>query len=240
VIVNEALARRLWNGDALGKRLMVPGREGPIPAEVVGVARDSKYWTLGETIAPTVYLAHGQRYRSEMTLHARTTDTGITSQVIKREMRRLAPEVFVDIKPMTAAIAVAVWPARIGAAGTGAFRVVAMLLATLGVYGLVSFAVVQRTRELGIRKAVGARTWDIIRLIVGDSVVLTAAGLGIGLGAGTLGSIVLRGFIAGISPMDPATLIAVPVLVMGASIAASALPTLRAARVDPLVTLRTN
>jgi predicted permease len=238
VIVNETLARRLWNGDALGKRLMVPGSEGPIPAEVVGVAGDSKYWTLGETIAPTVYLPHQQRFRSEMTLHARTANMRITTEVIKREMRQLAPEVFVDIKPMTEAIAVAVLPARIGAACTGAFGVVAMLLAALGVYGLVSFAVVQRTRELGIRKAVGARTSDIVRLIVGDSVILTAVGLGTGLGMGALGAIVLRGFLAGVSPMDPATLITVPVLVIGAAIAASARPALRAARVDPLVTLR--
>ena len=139
---------------------------------------------------------------------------------------------------MAEAIAVAVWPARIGAACTGAFGVVAMLLATLGVYGLVLFAVVQRTRELGIRKAVGARTWDIVRLIVGDSVRLTAVGLGTGLGLGALGAVVLRGFLAGVSPMEPATLFAVPVLVMGAAIAASALPALRATRVDPLVTLR--
>ena len=99
-------------------------------------------------------------------------------------MRRLAPDVAVDIEPMTEAVAVAIVPAQIGAAGTGAFGVVAMLLSALGVYGLVLFAVVQRTREMGIRRALGARTSDNVRLIVGACFVFTALGLAIGLGIG--------------------------------------------------------
>jgi len=139
---------------------------------------------------------------------------------------------------MTEAVAVAVVPAQIGAAFSGAFGIVAMLLSALGVFGLVSFAVVQRTREMGVRKAIGARSPDIIRLVVGESIALTAVGLAVGLGVGSLGAIVLRGFLTGVSPVDPARLTTVAALVMCGALVASARPAWRAVRVDPLVTLR--
>ena len=234
VIVNETLARQFWNGIALGKRLTY-GRKS---VEVVGIVRDSKYGTLGETIGPTVYQPFRQNYVYMMTLHVRAEDLKATTDVINREMRRLAPDVAVDIETMTEAVSAAVLPAQIGAAGTGVFGMVAMLLSTLGVYGLVSFSVLQRTREIGVRKAIGARTSDIVRLVVGGSAGLSAIGLAIGLGAGALGAVLIGGFIFGVSPMDPATLAGVAVLVMSAALAASAVPALHAARVDPVVTLR--
>ncbi|MPY88105.1 MAG: FtsX-like permease family protein [Luteitalea sp.] len=234
VIVNETLARQFWDGDALGKHL----NPGPDSWEVVGIARDSKFRTLGETSAPAIYRPLRQAYESDMTLHVRTDHMQATGNVIEREMQRIAPEVAVDIEPMTEAVAVAVLPAQIGAAITGAIGMVAMLLSTLGVYGLVSFSVVQRTREIGVRKALGARTPDIIRLVVGGSAALTAVGLAVGLGVGALGANVLRGFLTGVSPMDPRTLTGVALLVMCAALVASALPARRASRVDPLITLR--
>ena len=234
VIVNETLARRLWSGDALGKRLTY----GKKSLQVIGVARDSKYRTLGETIAPTVYQPLLQAYMWQMTLHVRTADMKATTDVINREVRRLAPDAVVDIEPMTRAVSVAVVPAQIGAAATGACGVVAMLLSALGVYGLVSFVVVQRTREVAIRRAIGARTLDIVRLIVGGYVGFTALGLVIGLGVGALGAAALRGFLTGVTPIDPWTLAAVASVVMTAALTASALPALRATHVDPLITLR--
>ena len=115
---------------------------------------------------------------------------------------------------------------------------VAMLLAALGIYGLVSFSVVQRTREIGVRKAVGARTQDIVQLVVGGNAMLLAAGLCVGLGAGVLGAIGLRGFLTGVAPMDVVTLASASAVVAGAALLASLVPALRAARVDPLVALR--
>ncbi|MPY86805.1 MAG: FtsX-like permease family protein [Luteitalea sp.] len=234
LIVNETLARQFWNGDVLGKRL----NPGPESWEVVGIVRDSKYWTLGETIAPTVYSPFRQAYAHNMTLHVRTTNVQTTTEVITREMQRLAPDVAVNIEPMTQAVAVAVLPTEIGAVFTAAIGIIAMLLSTLGVYGLVSFSVAQRTREIGVRKALGARTPDVIRLVVGGSAALTAVGLAVGLGVGALGANVLRGFLTGVSPMDPRTLTGVALLVMCAALVASALPARRASRVDPLITLR--
>ncbi len=237
-IVNDTLARRFWGGDAVGKRLRVPGSRGDRILEVVGIVRDSKYWTLGEKTAPTLYVPFRQAYASWMTLHIRTQDQRGTTDVVAREMRRLAPDVFVDISPMAETISVAVLPARIGAAVTAAFGLVAMLLSALGVYGLVAFSVAQRTREIGLRKAIGARTSDLIRLIVGENVVLALTGLGAGMVVGVLGANVLRTFIAGVSPADPITLGATGMLVCGAALAASALPAMRAAVVNPLVVLR--
>ncbi|MGH8638374.1 MAG: FtsX-like permease family protein, partial [Burkholderiales bacterium] len=231
------LARQFWTGHAIGKRLRVPGPSGRV-AEVVGIVRDSKYWTLGEEIAPTVYFPFRQTYARWMTLHARTRDVRGTIQVITREMRRRAPDVFVDVTPMVDTVSVAVLPARIGAWVTASFGVVAMLLAALGIYGLVAFSVAQRTREMGLRKAIGATTPDLIRLIVGENMLLTLLGLASGMVAGVLGANVLRTFIAGVSPMDPITLIASAMLVCGVALVASAAPAMRAAFVNPLIVLR--
>jgi putative ABC transport system permease protein len=231
-IVNETLARLLWNGNAVGKRLKSPD------VEIVGVVADSKYYTIGETISPALYRPYRQRLVTAMNLHIRTTSMAVATQAIRSELRRLAPGATADIKPMVQAVAVATLPARVGALVTGAFGVIAALLATMGIYGLVSFAVLQRMREIGIRKAIGARTSEIVRLIVGGSAALVSIGLAIGLALGILGGWALGGFIVETPPADPLTLVGVAVLVMSAAVIASAMPALRAARVDPLVVLR--
>ena len=173
-----------------------------------------------------------------MNLHIRTTNMPAAAQAVRTELRRLAPGVAPDIKPMVQATAAATMPSRAGALFTAGFGVIAALLATLGIYGMVSFSVVQRTKEIGVRKAIGAGTSQIVRLVVGGSATLVAAGLAIGLGLGILGGLALRGLIVATSPADPLTLAGVSLLVMSAAVAASAMPALRAARVDPLVTLR--
>jgi hypothetical protein len=234
VIVNQTLANQFWRGDALGKRLTY----GKRTVEIVGVVRDSKYWTLGETTVPTVYQPFRQTYTWMMTLHVRTIDSRATTAAITQEMRRLAPEVAVEIMPMTEAVGAAILPARIGAVATAASGVMAMLLSAVGIYGLISFLVVQRTREIGLRRAIGASTPAILRLVVGGATRLTVVGLLIGLCAGAAGGALLGGFIFGVSPGDLGTLISVAVLVMAATVFASAVPAWRAARVDPLVALR--
>jgi ABC-type antimicrobial peptide transport system permease subunit len=129
-------------------------------------------------------------------------------------------------------------PAQVGAVVTAAFGILAMLLAALGVYGLVAFSVAQRTVEMGVRKAVGARTADLIRLVVSENVTLASIGLAAGLGAGVLGANLLRAFITGVSPTDPLTLGGAALVVTGASLAAAGWPAWRASRVNPLVILR--
>jgi predicted permease len=233
-IVNETLARRLSSGPALGQHLRVFDRD----VQVVGVVRDSKYWTLGETSRPTIYLPFQQHYFRYLTFHVRTANRTAVTALLTADVRRVAPEVFVDVSPMTDVLSVAVFPARVGAAVTGAFGVLAMMLAALGVYGLVAFNVAQRTAEIGVRKVVGARAIDLVALIVSENALLAGTGLVVGLGLGTLGANLLRSFITDVSPLDPLTLTGTAVLVMGVTLAASASPALRAVRVDPLVVLR--
>jgi putative ABC transport system permease protein len=237
VIVNQTLAREFWDGDAIGKRLRIPGTPDRV-AEVVGIVRDSKYWTLGEEISPTVYLPFRQAYARWMTLHARTNDMRATIDAITQHVRREAPDVFVDVRPMAETVAGALLPARIGAFVTASFGAVAILLAALGVYGLVAFSVAQRTREIGVRKAIGADSWDLVRLVVGENLLLALTGLAAGMVLGVLGANFLRTFIAGVSPMDPITLAATATLVCAAALVASAFPAARAALVNPLIVLR--
>jgi predicted permease len=239
-VVNRTLADQFWKGDAVGKRMRFTGRRNVAhDLEVVGVVGDSKYWTLGETIEPAVYLpVHQADISDDLTLHVRTSNAAATADAISRELQRLTPGGLLETQSMTDAIAVAMLPARAGAAATGAFGALAALLAAIGIYGLVSFSVVQRTREIGIRRAIGAPTSQVVRLIVGGSVVLVIAGLTLGLALGVLGASALGGFIVGVSPADPLTLLAVSALVIAAALLSSALPALRAVRVDPLVALR--
>jgi putative ABC transport system permease protein len=229
-VVNETAARTFWNGQALGRRVD--------DFEVIGIARDTKYWTLGETVQPLVYTSFTQRPTREMDLNIRTTDVAATITALRSEMRRVAPDVFVDIKPLTAAVAVAILPAQVGATLTGAFGALAVMLATMGVYGVVSLTVAQRTREIGIRKAIGARTFDVVRLVVRGSVTLLAIGLAIGTLLGALGARALGGFIVGVSPMDPLTISITAMLVAGIVVLASALPAYWAAQVEPVETLK--
>ena len=230
VIVNETAARQFWNGNALGRR--VDNRE------VVGVVRDSKYWTIGETVRPLVYTAYLQRPEREVDVFVRTSDMVGTAKALRAEIARLDPTIFVDVKPMTDAVAVALVPAQAGAVLTSGFGALGTLLAMMGIYGLVAFTVAQRTREIGIRKAVGATTRDIVRLVVSGSAVPVGIGLVAGLGLGILGAAALGSFIVGVSPVDPLTIVVTTLLVVGTTLAASTLPALRAARVDPLRTLK--
>jgi putative ABC transport system permease protein len=229
-VVNETAARLFWNGQAVGRRVD--------DMEVVGVVRDTKYWTLGETVMPLVYTPFAQDPIRELNLNVRTSDVAGTTTALRAELRRLAPTLFVELKPLTTAIAVSILPAQVGAVLTGAFGALAAMLAMMGVYGLVSLMVAQRTREIGIRKAIGAGTIDVVRLVVRGSVTLVTVGLTLGTLLGVLGARALGGFIVGVSPMDPLTISVTAMLVIGTAVLASAVPALRAARVDPLRTLR--
>ena len=134
----------------------------------------------------------------------------------------------VDVQPMTDAVGAALVPAQVGAVATSGFGALGALLAMMGIYGLVAFTVAQRTREIGIRKAVGAHDDEIIRLVTFGSAVPVAIGLVLGLGVGALGAFALGGFIVGVSPVDPLTIAATTVLVLGPPLAASTVA--RAAR----------
>jgi predicted permease len=238
-IVNQTAARRFWNGQALGRRLKYAGRRDTFyEVEIVGVAADSKYWTLGEEIEPAIYLPFQQGEGSGVTLHARTSNPREAAQRIAQELQRLAPKAYADFKPMDEATAVAVMPARIGAVVTSAFAAMAILLSTMGVYGLVAFSVAQRTREIGIRRAVGATSLEIMRLVVGGTLRLVLLGLCGGLLLGILGAGALGSLMVGVSSSDPWVIGAATLLILAAALVSSVLPALRASRVEALIALR--
>jgi ABC-type antimicrobial peptide transport system permease subunit len=233
-IVNETMARQFWGSDALGQRVVFGERS----LEVVGIARDAKYRTLGEVTRPQIYLPLRQAYTFVVTLHARTVDPLATALAMTSALERLVPGAELEVESMTDAVAAAVLPAQIGATVTGVFGALALALATFGVYGLVSFSVIQRTREIGIRRAVGATSAHIVSLVVRDHRTIVGVGLALGLAMGAGGAVLLQAFLAGVGPTDAVALVSAVVLVSAAALAASALPALRATRGDPMAALR--
>ena len=235
VVVNQTLARQFWNDHAIGRRI----RYGSALAEVVGVVRDSKYWTIGEATSPTVYLAFRQvPALYPPTLHVRTRDPRGTGEGIRQAVQDLVPGRPAALTPMRDAVAVAALPARVGALVTGACGLLGALLATLGVYGLIAYIVVQRSREVAIRRAIGAPTIHIVRVVVGNSAVLAAVGMILGLVAASLSAPLFGGLLVNVSPRDPLTLVAVACVVLSTAVLASAPAALRAARLDPSSVLK--
>ena len=234
-IVNETLARQFWNGAAVGRTLRFHSKT----AEVVGVVRDTKYWTIGEAITPQVYLPFRQEpQRFAQTLSVRTVDPRGTAERLRADVQSILPGAVPKIRPMRDAVAVAVLPARIAAIVTGAFGLVGAALATLGVYGLISFIVVQRSREVAIRRAVGAETRHILGTVGGSSLRLTLVGLTLGLAIGSLSAPLLGSLLVDVSPRDPLALVATAAIVCATAALACVRPTLHAMRLDPLSALK--
>ena len=235
VLVNETLAARFWNGAAVGRML----RMGSQTAEVVGVVRDTKYWSIGEAIAPQVYIPFRQAGGDRgLTLIVRSSDPRSASGRIRAEVAAATTGRIARIRPMAEAVSISVMPARVAAFVTGGFGLLGASLATLGVYGLIAFIVVQRTREVAIRRAIGARTFDILRLIAGGSLGMAAAGLIPGLALAMLSAPLLGGLLVNVSPRDPLLALATAAVVFGAAVLACLRPTLRAMRLDPLAALK--
>lgn len=237
VIVNEALARRYWPGeDPLGKRI----RDDKADLTVVGVARDGKYRSLSEEPLPYFYLPLFQHYEGRMTLHVRTYgNSAATIRAIRHQVHTLDKDLpLFDVKTMEDHLAIAFLPSRIMAALLGSFGILALLLAVVGIYGVMSYAVSQRTREVGIRMALGARMSNVIRMILRQGMIVVGIGLVVGMGAAISLTRFTSSLLYGISPTDPWTLAGVLLLLAIAGLSATLVPALRAARIHPMEALR--
>jgi putative ABC transport system permease protein len=236
VIINETLAARLWPGRTpLGMRLR-RGQE----YEVIGVARDGKYVHLGEAQQPFMFFPSAQQYAPAMTLHARgrgNEERLIAS--IREELRALHPDVALELAmPLTRMIGFSLLPQRLAAGLIGAFGLLGLVLATAGVYGVMSYQVAQRTREFGIRIALGARAGDVARLVLRGGVLLSLGGAVVGTALAVAVTRLLTGMLFGLSPLDPVTFGTVAATLALVAVVASWIPARRAFRVDPTVSLR--
>jgi len=240
VVINETLAEILWpHEDALGKRLSVAGPEGPF-FEVVGVARDGKYRSLGEESHPYVYQPVLQSYDPKMILVVRTTgEPQALAPAVREHIRALDAKLpIADVKTLRDQVNLSLFPSRVAAWTLGGFGVLALLLAAIGIYGVVSYSVAQRTREIGVRMALGAGRKDVLRLVLGQGLFVIAFGLGVGLLLAFAVTRLIAGFLYGVGATDLLTFGGVPLLLGIVALGASYIPARRATRVDPLVALR--
>ena len=238
VIVNEELARRYFGGNALGKRLKF-GPTSPF-REVVGVVRTAKYRNLREEPLPFIYVPLGQDPQPDMTLMVRTAgDPSLLAGPLSSEMRALKKEVPVfSVRTMDDLIGSQLAADRMIAVLLSVFGGGALLLAAIGIYGVMAYSAAQRTREIGIRIALGAERRDILKLIVGQGMVLIAIGAGIGLALALAATRVLKSLLFGVSATDPLTFTVMLLVLVGVALLACYVPARRATKVDPLVALR--
>jgi ABC-type antimicrobial peptide transport system permease subunit len=223
----------------LGKRLSLAGREGPF-LEVVGVARDGKYRSLGEPAHPYVYQPVLQSYDPKMTLVVRTTgEPQALTPAVREQIRALDPKLPVaDVKTFRDQLDLSLFPSRVAAWTLGGFGVLALLLAAIGIYGVVSYSVAQRTQEIGVRMALGARRKHVLRLVLGQGVFVIAFGLAAGLLLAFASTRLISGLLYGVGATDLLTFCGVPLLLGTVALGASYIPAWRATKVDPLVALR--
>ena len=246
-IVSEKLARRLWPeikdpGEALGKRLRI-GRTDLISCEVIGVAKDSRnniFNRIDREPEPTIYRPFAQNYSALASLIVRTDGdpSGLISAV-RREVaaldENLPPQ---DLQPLSETVSLASWPARTGATVLGVFGLLGLVLAAIGIYGVMSYSVSRRTREIGLRMALGAEARDVIKLIVKQGMGLTLIGAVIGLMLAVAVTRLLTSLLYGITATDPATFAGVVFFVICVAVIACYLPARRATKVDPMRALR--
>jgi predicted permease len=241
IVINEAMARRYWpKGNALGGQIRLGGKT---VAEVIGVVADSKYSSINERPLPQLFFPLARGEASTLRLFVKTTgDPAPFVAEVRNAIRAIDPNLPVyDARTLSEHMQVAVFAQRMAANLLGGMGALALLLAAIGLYGVMAYAVSQRTQEMGIRLALGASPSSLLSMIVGQGMKLTTVGLviGLALALGAFGSIgAVRTLLPGISPLDPITFVAVPVLLALIALLATWIPGRRAGKVDPLVALR--
>jgi predicted permease len=240
-IINQTMADQFWPGqDAVGRRLF-EGKPGKGDSyEIVGVVENGKYRTLGEHSRPVVFRSRFQhpRPRSTFVAHVRG-DSQAALGAIREVTRSLDSRLSLSrLETLVRHLALALFPARATGLLFSVFGLVGLLLAVSGLFGVIAYSVSQRTREIGVRVALGASRRNVVRMVLGQGLKLAGLGIGAGLVAALAATRLLRGLLYGVSPLDPATFVAVPLLLVTVSMLACLLPARRAARVDPMEALR--
>jgi putative ABC transport system permease protein len=242
VIVNQQFARKFYGGEqnALGKRFrFLPGL--PL-VEIVGIAQDGYYDNLYEDRQPYMFLPEYQNYQPQMTLLVSANSAGDLKGVVenvRREIGQMDARIPVfGVKMAETNLSYAYWGPRLAAGMATGFGLLALLLATMGLYSLMTYATEQRTREIGIRMALGAQAGAVLRMVVWRGLRLTIVGTALGLATAFSLTRVMKNLLFNVSATDPATFATIALLLVGVALIASYIPARRATKVDPLLALR--
>jgi predicted permease len=239
-VVNQAFAQLLGSGDPVGRRFR-SGRSGEW-TEIVGVVQDGKYQTLSEAPRPVAFHSGAQWYNPTTSIVARSSlPEGEALELVRQAVRRLDPSLSLfEDGPLSEILALPLFPARVAAALLGVFGALAIVLVLVGTYGLMSYGIAQRTREICIRRAVGASSPHIVRLVLGRAAVVWSAGVGVGAAVSLVGTPLLSPILLGVGPRNPAV-IGLACGILGLVTAAACwLPTRRALAADPVALFRTS
>jgi putative ABC transport system permease protein len=240
VLVNETLAKRFWPGqDAIGRRIQAGT---PELITIVGVVRDVRQSGLAQDVRAEIYFPPRPQWAGNLrtsSLVVRASSAADQRAALRAAVEAVDPEQpLYDVKTMAEVVAGSLADRRLNVTLVGSFAAVALLLAALGVYGVISYTVAQGTREIGIRMSLGAQRRDVFRLVVGQGALLA----GVGMAAGVLGALALTrlmdGLLFGVGARDPVTFAVAPVVLLAVALLACAMPALRATRVEPTVALR--
>jgi len=244
-IINEALAKKYWpNGDPLGKRITFSDTRKPDPKwlTIVGIVRSIRHRALDIDPAPEYYLPLAQRAQTQMILTVRgAQDPRSLTSAIRREIQSIdSDQPIANVRTLETATADSVAPRRMSMVLLGAFAGIALLLASVGIYGVISYLVVQRTHEIGVRMALGAQRTDVLKLVVGHAAKLVAIGSVIGLALALFSTRTLSALLYNVGAFDATTFVLVTVALSAIALIASYIPALRATRADPMIALSHN
>ena len=240
-IINQAMAKFFWPGSddaAIGKHFHF--FNDTTNWQIVGIARDTTYVEIGEKPVPVIYVPLTQAYVPLVTLHVRTIgDPAMVMTAVRQQVQALDPNLLLRlVRTMPQVIDESLWAPRTGAALLSAFGLLALVLAIVGIYGVISYSVNQRVRDIGIRMALGAGPFQILREVLTDGVALVGAGVAAGIGCALLVTRLLVSFLFGVSTTDPLTFAGVSLLLGAVALAACYFPARKATRVLPSIALR--
>ncbi|MEO8044155.1 MAG: ABC transporter permease [Spartobacteria bacterium] len=240
VIINQALATRYWpNEIPLGKRLQLPTADGPAWATIVGIVGDLRHRGLDQPLKPEFYVPFAQQPYSALILAVRSTQdpTSLTT-AIRTSVQAVDPTLPVaHVRTLEQVIADSIAPRRLSVVLLAVFAGIALVLASVGIYGVMSFLVVQRTHEIGVRMALGAQRSDVLRLVIAHAGTLVAAGTVLGLVVALLSTSVLRSVLYEVSALDLPIFVFVTLILAAVALLASYIPARRATRADPMIAL---
>jgi predicted permease len=238
-IVNETFARRFFPGeDPIGKRFSLGGADAP-KRQIIGVVQDGKYAGLNEDPLPFVSRPLWQSYYGATLVIARTlADPQQLLALIRSEVQQLDPNMPITGRSLTERLDMPLLPVRLAASVLGGFGLLALALAAIGIYGVMSYAVTKRTHEIGVRMALGAQKADVLKLVIRQGLTLTLIGMAIGSLTALGLTRLMKSLLFGVSATDPLTYAGVAVLLASVALLACYLPARRATKVDPMIALR--